>query len=620
MTTMLEKTMLEQELGASVADRLFIICKDWSYADQQQWLAKFCSLLISKDKDILASLKYRGVPVGVQEFMEGKFYLNKSTEIYPEVMRQLIELNSGRYDEAVITGGIGSAKTTIALYSQCYQLYRLSMLRSPHALMGLDRSSEIKIIFQNIKEKLAKDVIYARFKSMVQTCPYFIENFPYDKGIDSMLKFPHRIEVEAVSGSETATIGQNVIGGIIDEVNFMSVISNSKQSVDGGVYDQAIELYNSIARRRKSRFMKAGYMPGLLCTVSSKRVPGQFTDIKQAEALSNPRIFVYDKRVWDIKPNSFTSGKFKVFIGSDSKKPRLIREDEIIPKDDLELIDDIPREFEQEFKDDIIKALRDIAGRSTLATHPFLPDREAVIQNFHTKIPNLITQPWVDFAEVRPSIRLRAIKNPEMPRYVHLDLAITGDSAGMCIGHVPRFVNLNRAGTIERLPQIAIDLVMEVKPPRNGEILFYKLREVLYKLTELGMNIKWISLDSFQSKDTMQVLRQRGYSTGLLSMDTSPIPYEFLKTALYDNRMLIPAHEKLQHELLTLEKNLKKNKIDHNAHGSKDVSDALAGVVYGLSTRREVWSMHGADITPNFMEMINKRDNLESDDDPRIRR
>jgi hypothetical protein len=29
--------------------------------------------------------------------------------------------------------------------------------------------------------------------------------------------------------------------------------------------------------------------------------------------------------------------------------------------------------------------------------------------------------------------------------------------------------------------------------------------------------------------------------------------------------------------------------VDHPAHGSKDCADSLAGVVYGLTTRRETW-------------------------------
>lgn len=45
-------------------------------------------------------------------------------------------------------------------------------------------------------------------------------------------------------------------------------------------------------------------------------------------------------------------------------------------------------------------------------------------------------------------------------------------------------------------------------------------------------------------------------------------------------------------ELISLEKDVKKNKVDHPAGGSKDVADALAGVVYGLTMRREVWGLH----------------------------
>ncbi len=32
--------------------------------------------------------------------------------------------------------------------------------------------------------------------------------------------------------------------------------------------------------------------------------------------------------------------------------------------------------------------------------------------------------------------------------------------------------------------------------------------------------------------------------------------------------------------------------MDHPPHGSKDLADALAGVVYGLTMRRDVWWQH----------------------------
>ena len=573
-------------------------------------LERFIHKQANGDDSLTKALRYKLPPVTVKEFIQSKFYMGKGDEVYAEVMDQLVELNSGKYDEAVLTGGIGSGKTTVALYSQAYQLYLLSVMRSPHAVFGLDSSSEIKIVFQNLNIHLARGVDYARFRDMIERSPYFQRHFMFNKDVNSKLQFPNRIEVEPVSGSETASIGQNVIGGIIDEVNFMSVSENSARASDGGTYDQAIELYNTIARRRKSRFMKAGQMPGLLCLVSSKKTPGQFTDRKEDEAKTNPRIFVYNKRVWDIKPSSFNGQKFQVFVGDETRKPRIYGEDELVPANERDYVDHIPIEFISEFKDDITKALRDIAGRSTLAISPFMPDMERVTQNFG-KRKSLCIDERVDFTTVRPRILPTLITNRECKRFVHLDLAIRGDSAGVVIGHVPRFTKVKRDEVFETLPVIEIDLVLEVYAPKGGEIEFSNIRRLLYKLREMGLPINWVTLDSFQSVDTMQILRSEGFITGYQSMDTTMVPYLMTKTALYDGRVPMGKNQKLQTELLTLERDFGKNKIDHNAHGSKDLADALAGVVYGLTMRKEVWLSHGVNpvTSPSVAaEMKNKVD------------
>lgn len=94
-------------------------------------------------------------------------------------------------------------------------------------------------------------------------------------------------------------------------------------------------------------------------------------------------------------------------------------------------------------------------------------------------------------------------------------------------------------------------------------------------------------------------------------MDKTNVPYEMLKNALYDNRVLLPHHEKLLHELKTLEKDAKTGKIDHLSTSSKDISDALAGVVYGLTMRREIWVSHGVSLMsiPTSLQETMKSDN-----------
>jgi hypothetical protein len=115
---------------------------------------------------------------------------------------------------------------------------------------------------------------------------------------------------------------------------------------------------------------------------------------------------------------------------------------------------------------------------------------------------------------------------------------------------------------------------------------------VLYRLRELGLPIKWVSFDSFQSVDSIQLLAHKQFITGTQSMDTTNLPYDMLKTALHDGRVLAPEHDKCRQELVRLERDPKSGKIDHPPQSSKDISDAMAGVCYGLTMRRELWTRH----------------------------
>src|SRR5690606_2189353 len=76
------------------------------------------------------------------------------------------------------------------------------------------------------------------------------------------------------------------------------------------------------------------------------------------------------------------------------------------------------------------------------------------------------------------------------------------------------------------------------------------------------------------------------------SMDKDTFAYDVTKQAFYDGRVLAPEHPKALRELITLEIDTQKGKIDHPPHGSKDISDSIAGVVFGLTMRREIWSRH----------------------------
>lgn len=591
------RAKLDSMLPAKLAHRVF--SKGCSLPRPEERLIYFKavadSLKMGTSMPVKEITQYKTPPVGIREFVLGEQYLDKAGEIYPTVLDELEAMNNPQYQEIVLTGGIGSAKTTCALYTTAYQVYLLSCMKSPHAQFGLDSSSEILFVFQSINAKISK-ASFERFRSMIEGSKYFQDNFAPNKDIASKLVFPNRIEVVPVSGAETAAIGQNVIGGFIDELNYMQVTERSKQSVDGGTYNQAVALYNSIARRRKSRFLKGGAMPGKLCLVSSKRYPGQFTDLKEEEAKRDNTIYIYDKRVWDIKPAGSFSGKwFRVFTGTEDRKPRVLNPNEHITEDMNGKVMSIPVEFREDFDKDIVNALREIAGVSTLARHPYFIDVEKVKEGFGHHL-SVFSDQRVDFVEVPLALHPKRLIMPQLPRYAHIDLAVTGDSAGITIGTVTGFKSMLQLGlgtSEELVPQVHIDGILEVAPPKNGEILFWKIRNALVKLRDLGLHIKWISFDSYQSRDSIQLLRQQGFATGMVSVDTTTEPYDLLKTVIYSGSLKAPEHDKCRKELISLEKIARTGKIDHPANGSKDCSDSLAGVVYGLYHRREIWGLHG---------------------------
>ena len=97
--------------------------------------------------------------------------------------------------------------TTIAIYSQAYQLYNQSCLLNPHELYDLDTSSEILTVFQSLNRNLAMDVDYRRFRDMIDNSPYFNAVFPFDTDRQSEMRFDRNIVVKPVSGQETGALG-----------------------------------------------------------------------------------------------------------------------------------------------------------------------------------------------------------------------------------------------------------------------------------------------------------------------------------------------------------------------------------------------------------------------------
>jgi hypothetical protein len=125
------------------------------------------------------------------------------------------------------------------------------------------------------------------------------------------------------------------------------------------------------------------------------------------------------------------------------------------------------------------------------------------------------------------------------------------------------------------------------------EIILSDVRQLIYHLRDdRGFRIKKVTMDGFQSTDSLQQFRKRRIEADYVSVDKTTLPYEDLREAFYENRIEFPpyitymfrgAKERVEiatQELLRLQ--FDGRKVDHPTDGSKDVADAMAGVTYTL--------------------------------------
>ena len=564
----------------------------------------------------LMNYTYLYKPVSVRKFVEDEEFLGLEGQVYPTLLNDLEELFNGDYDEAVLAGSIGWGKSTFAEIAMARMIYEVSCFRDPQKALGLMRGSIIAFINISINKDSAKKIVFQGIKSKLQNSKYFSEHFPIVNDKAEELRLAKNVWIFPVASGEQGILGYNVLGGVMDEVNFLDYIENSARAPDGGVYDQAERLQTQLIRRMKSRYMRRGKLPGILLQVSSAAYPDDYTERRMEEAKDNPRIFCRRYSQWDTPPpDKYCGQTFQISLGDLTNRPQLItcENDLIVCKEkNLEIID-VPIEYKTDFEKNIDSSIRDLAGRPTLSIHPFILYREKVAEAMEKGPKELgLEHPFgkevttlQDGATLDPSKLLvpkykKLYENAtgeqkhdykviydnlkQKPRYIHIDLAKTS-MAGFAMGYVKDYTEVIRRNEegeeyTQKMPIIVIELMLRIIAPLHGEIQVSHVRSLVHELRSYGYRIGKVTLDQFQSLDTQQQLIQKGINAGELSVDRTPDAYNAYKDALYEDRILMYWYEPAYWETIRLERNEKTGKIDHPKNGSKDVSDAIAGVCH----------------------------------------
>jgi len=434
-------------------------------------------------------------------------------------------------------------------------------------------------------EDQARQVIFDDVKARIEHSDWFVNNYPYDPKFTKSIRFPKEIWILPGDSAETTFEGYNILGGIIDEADSHKVTKDKDYAQTG---------YDTINARIESRYDDRGL---IVVIGQMKKAEGfaarTFEKFSKDPQAHTTRMTIWESRGWSypryLKPDG-TRDSFYYDSRRREILPSEVGRDLI--SNGVDHVFEVPAVYRQSFINDPIKALRDLAGIPPAIGDPFIGSVDKIESCRARWIERYGVESPVDKSVTRPQLAswFRADNDPRK-RSVHIDLATSpdGDALGMAMGHVEGIVEIDG----EDKPYIVIDMLYRVKARPGYEIQLSDIRRIIYELRDdRKFKIIRVTYDGFQSTDSIQQLRKKRFFADNLSVDRSTLPYEDLRDAIIDGRLEFPPYVTFRNigdtdeeqvavrELMQLEDTGKK--IDHPTKGSKDLADAMAGVVTTL--------------------------------------
>ena len=563
--------------------------------------------------DYLYDLDYKERPVDIDKFIEDPYYLGNSTEngalIYPvwrDALREIFE--DDKATQIVLTGAIGIGKSTAAIIGAAYIMHRLLCLKNPWAYFGLADISKMAITFFNLTKSLSESRGFGKLQTLLMKSPWFTnqcegtvrgKNEPY---LDFHLM---RYILASPLSKGFSIIGEDVILGILDEVD--SPTESSKQK------ERVLKAYESTVRRFKSRFVKDGESIGKLFLVASKQDELSFLEAFVERKKNDGDVKVFDIPLWAAKKGHYSGKTFTIAVGDAFKASKVITTAEKgkFASGGYKLVD-VPEEHRQDFEHDLLGALRDLAGITVhgIRRYKLFPSESLITACLDKEKENPVevsvietglqdTTPWISYVNLdRLAVPL------DVPRYIHLDISISGDATGIACSCIKGWMEQKQEteeGVFKpvRVPVLETDFVLRIKAKDGDRIPLSKTRKLIIDLRNKGLNIAKFTADlRLASEDTIQILQKADIPAEYFSATRTSKPYMDWHNLVLERRWDMYYNPWVLFEAKNIEFNKDTQKIDHPdtveelevledgdvktfvMKGSKDVLDAVVGSVY----------------------------------------
>lgn len=451
--------------------------------------------------------------------------------------------------------------------------YLLLCLKNPQAYFGKPQNDPIHMLNLAANADQANNVFFNPLIGVVSRGWFKDKADPKKSQID----FDKHIFGKSGHSSAERQEGMNLILSVIDEVDAFPSASapdalNSNRS-EASTVEYMIDMVRSSG---KSRFppnfknVRISY-PRYLGSVIQQLTDEGREDIRRSAAEGVPsRHYVSGPwTTWDVNPTRTKEDFMDEYEGPNADPEHAMAKYECKPS----------RAINTYFTN--IGQFRDgLEGEQPISItyeyeKRYSPIMESVVE---TWTPKFHFEPWFTPSE-------GAIYG------IHVDLAVTGDRAGIAMSHVKDYVDdeytqfdEDKGESTRRVSKpivrndftIAFEATKDVPagtPARDIQPQW--ARQLIFELVKRGFSIGLVSYDGFQSVDSLQILENNGFETDKKSTDRAGNEFwKTLKDVVSDHRLSLPKNELLLNEIESLGQI--KNKIDHPPGGSKDMADAFA--------------------------------------------
>lgn len=532
---------------------------------------------------------YRVKPPTIEEFLTSEWIGPTADSLFPHVSEILTNYYKpdAPYRNLILASAIGTGKSFTSTLWSLYVTVHLWAMRDPKKFFNLSQATSIVHGLISFTMEKASQLLLQPFMQILLSSPKFRRVKMEERLNIKQQEYPDEIcfttagkmgvlqfynDVHYIMASSPANLlGLNMITAILSEISFF---------IDKGFSTEYINrIYQDSKRRVRSRF-EDKFFSGTVIDSSPNDLELSPIDkyIFSGRAEKDKKNYVVTGSQWDFLPNKFPewqrSGEtFPVFRGDSGRPPEVLLDKMSLKQYEPEEIYFVPIDVRDLFEEDILKSVKDICGWPGGSSGTLLRNDRAIEDMFVPNLRNTYTYITAPSDKDPKDLIWNIVKkqffvpfdkgyefyrSPLEKRFLHIDLAETGDMASLGMVHPER----SKDGSIVYVTDFTLAI-----SPEKGRINLDAIRLFIRDLKVKGnLLIETVTYDQYQSSASIQFLKNEGFNSFLFSVDRDSKVYLTYISYILSGRIKAGRNIYLKNNLKSLQEvtlSSGRKKVDH---------------------------------------------------------